>query len=144
MSDDYIKIAHKSVEGLNLARRPGAFWVDYFPLLRHIPAWVPGASGKQLGRFYKPLVEEMKNRPFNTVKNDVVGCQLVISIIDLTCIELQLTNMANTSVAEKVIVALQRKNTSTEAYNMMEQVARDALGIAYAGMLIELFCKVEN
>ncbi|PSR73379.1 hypothetical protein PHLCEN_2v10671 [Hermanssonia centrifuga] len=115
MNDDYIKLARKSVEGLVLARRPGVFWVDYFPLLKYIPAWVPGASGKQLGRFYKPLVEEMKNRPFNAVKNDV------------------LTNMATPSVAEKVIVALQQKPTSNEVYNMMEQVARDALGIAYAG-----------
>ncbi len=79
MNDRYVHLARQSVEAINESRKPGAFWLDYFPILKHVPAWVPGAAGKKLGRMYKPIVEEVRDRAFDAVKNDVVSLSLVIS-----------------------------------------------------------------
>ncbi len=60
--------------------------VDYIPFLKYVPAWVPGASSKKLGKLYKPGAEDMRDLPYDAAKNDVVSCAFVPSCLDLKSI----------------------------------------------------------
>ena len=71
--DDYVCLAQEAVYGLSVNVVPGAFWADYFPILRYIPAWFPGNSFRRNLEYYRPIVEEMRNRPFDKIRGDVVG-----------------------------------------------------------------------
>ena len=43
--------------------RPGNFWlVDVLPILRYIPAWVPGAGFQRVAREGRELLETMRSR----------------------------------------------------------------------------------
>lgn len=78
LNDDYIRLAHKGVEGLVLAVVPGAYWVEYLPILKHIPSWVPGTSGRKLAEAYRPTVEDMRNQPFDNVKAALVSMRITL------------------------------------------------------------------
>ena len=72
LDDDYVKLAQLAMEGMALGRIPGAHWVEYFPIMKWIPGWVPGAGFKKLANVYKPIVEEMAQKPFMEVRDAVV------------------------------------------------------------------------
>ena len=72
MNDEYVITAQTAVEGLSISHIPGAFLVEYFPLLRFLPSWVPGVTFKKFGRHYLTYVEKMRNQPFDIVKTGLV------------------------------------------------------------------------
>ena len=78
MSDKYIILSQKAVEGTSISRVPGRFWVEFFPILRYIPAWVPGSSARKVGELYKPVVSAMINEPYEKVERDMV-CHSLLS-----------------------------------------------------------------
>ncbi|THG96275.1 hypothetical protein EW026_g5532 [Hermanssonia centrifuga] len=96
-------------------KKPGAFWVDYVPLLRHIPTWVPGATARRLGASVKPLVYAMRNEPYAAAKRDFDN------------------GVAEFSVARRMIEDLEvRYSDSPSCYMEQEEVIKDTLGMAYA------------
>ncbi|KAH8094927.1 cytochrome P450 [Cristinia sonorae] len=68
LGDDFITLAHKAVEGLVLALVPGAYWVEYLPFLRHLPSWLPGNRAGKLTDAYRPIVQAMRDQPFDQVE----------------------------------------------------------------------------
>lgn len=72
MNDDYIQMAAMTMEGLAKGHIPGAFWVEYLPILRHIPSWFPGARFKRLAETYKPYSEAVVNQPYETILEQMV------------------------------------------------------------------------
>lgn len=68
MEDEYIHTINEALEGLNKSRIPGAFWLEFAPILKHVPAWFPGATGRRLGERYRPVVEKMKSKLFDVVR----------------------------------------------------------------------------
>lgn len=46
MADEYVSLANTAVEGIAAARVPGLYWVEFLPVLKHVPAWVPGAAAR--------------------------------------------------------------------------------------------------
>lgn len=69
---DYVVIAREAMEGVGVAGTPGKFWVEFFPFLRFIPSWFPGAGFKRFAEYYSPFVQEMVRRPFQIVKSSLV------------------------------------------------------------------------
>lgn len=51
---------------------PGAFMVELFPFLKHIPAWLPGGGARKFADQYIQAVEGLRNRPFDEVKHAAV------------------------------------------------------------------------
>ncbi|TFK64565.1 cytochrome P450 [Pluteus cervinus] len=66
--DKYINIAEKALEGMAKAAQPGAFLVDLIPWLKYVPAWIPGAGWKRQARDWKTAVLEMRDLPFEYVR----------------------------------------------------------------------------
>ena len=54
------------------ATRPGKFLVGVFPLLRHVPAWFPGAGWKRWFREVADANRRMLNSGFDMAKEDLV------------------------------------------------------------------------
>ncbi|KAG5650875.1 hypothetical protein H0H81_010675 [Sphagnurus paluster] len=62
--DPYVAISQEAVESLNAAVVPGAFFVDFLPVLKHVPEWVPGAGFKRKARAWRALALATVNTPF--------------------------------------------------------------------------------
>ena len=50
----------------------GKFMVNIFPILRHVPAWLPGAGFQRYFQELAELSRETLYGPFDTVKEDLV------------------------------------------------------------------------
>jgi len=70
--DPYISIAETALNGFAIAGTPGAFLVDYLPLLKHVPSWVPGAGFKRKAVYWARVNEDLRNKPFLHVKDQLV------------------------------------------------------------------------
>ncbi|TFK48072.1 cytochrome P450 [Heliocybe sulcata] len=66
--DPYIAISDKAMEGISQAGVPGAFLVNYFPSMKHIPPWVPGAGFQGKALQWKKDAQEMLQKPMEAVK----------------------------------------------------------------------------
>ncbi|KAF8994918.1 cytochrome P450 [Cyathus striatus] len=86
LDDPYINLAHKAIAGINESAVPGAFLVDFFPLLKYVPEWVPGAGFQKKAREWRNLQEEFHNKPYydtlNNIKNGVAQPSFVSLALD--------------------------------------------------------------
>ena len=88
MDDYYIHTAEVAVSAVATVLVPGKFWVEFMPLLKGIPSWVPGAYFKRYIEKFAPEVNKMIDEPFDAVKQDMVcsgpiECHLDIYVLRL-------------------------------------------------------------
>ncbi|KAJ7680690.1 cytochrome P450 [Mycena polygramma] len=62
--DEFLILAEKVMESFSLAVQPGAWAVDIFPWLRHLPSWLPGMGFKKKAAIWYQLDEDLVARPF--------------------------------------------------------------------------------
>ncbi|KAK1232038.1 hypothetical protein PQX77_004821, partial [Marasmius sp. AFHP31] len=67
-NDPYIEMLYKAVDGLGPAMDHGAFWIDYLPILKYVPAWLPGASFKRNAKKWYQDTKELKEKPWEWVQ----------------------------------------------------------------------------
>ncbi|KAJ3555828.1 hypothetical protein NM688_g2361 [Phlebia brevispora] len=114
LNDDYITLANRAFEAVIGARRPGAFWVDYLPFLRHIPSWVPGTASKAFAATHKPTILQLRDEAFYAVKRQYVK------------------GTANPSIVQTILDNLYSQPASDLAsLQERENVARDATSGAF-------------
>jgi len=56
------------------------FLVDYIPLLKHVPAWVPGASFQNVAKGCKDLCRAMIDKPFEATVQHMVRPVYVVPL----------------------------------------------------------------
>ena len=71
--DLYINTAEKGVHPLVVAGVPGTFLVDTIPLLKHVPAWMPGAGFQRKAREWRKLARDMVELPYQAAKKHIVS-----------------------------------------------------------------------
>ena len=71
--DIYIKTAEKALHPLVVAGVPGTFLVDTIPLLKHVPAWMPGAGFQRKAREWRKLARNMVELPYQAAKMRIVS-----------------------------------------------------------------------
>lgn len=113
VNDKYLVLAQQAVHGLSLSRVMGAFWIEYFPHLKGIPSWFPFAYFKRFGEQYRPIVMEMRDKPYNDVQAALERGE------DIQCMAASLIQKVPTT-------------GSTDYLHAEEELARNAAGIAYA------------
>ncbi|KAF8878001.1 cytochrome P450 [Infundibulicybe gibba] len=69
--DPIITVAEEAAQIATYATTPGTFLVDFLPILRYIPSWVPGATFKKFAEKGRVLATEMVNLPFDKTKADM-------------------------------------------------------------------------
>ncbi|KAF9264569.1 putative CyP450 monooxygenase [Marasmius fiardii PR-910] len=68
-NDPYVDLAAKALAAVTQAVNHGAFAVDYLPILKHLPSWLPGASFKRKAQTWAPLATEVRELPWKLMKN---------------------------------------------------------------------------
>ncbi|KAJ7760655.1 cytochrome P450 [Mycena maculata] len=73
--DEYVALADQALAGISSSGNFGTFLVDYFPMLKYIPAWIPGAKFKREGLKWRRLSSRLLNYAFDSVKQKLEeGC----------------------------------------------------------------------
>jgi len=132
--DPFISTAEISLSGFAEAGIPGRFWVDYLPILKHVPSWVPGAGFQKKAEYWRRITGEMRERPFQYVKDQLVS----LAIIQFYCFGVGLNfiskarGTAPPSVAAILIEKLPAESSPMRAEE--ERIAKDVAAIAYAGV----------
>jgi len=81
--DPYITIAEIALNGFAEAGIPGTFLVDYLPFLKYVPSWMPGASFKRKAAYWAKVSEDMREKPFLHVKDQLVRIGFMRSNINV-------------------------------------------------------------
>ncbi|KAF4616649.1 hypothetical protein D9613_008323 [Agrocybe pediades] len=87
--DPYITVAEEGVVPLALAIVPGAFLVDTIPLLKYVPAWMPGAGFKKKAREWTELSRRMVEEPFEATKKLMAQGVCSSSFVSDTLVKMQ-------------------------------------------------------
>lgn len=72
-NDPYVETSEEAVNSVITAGVPGAFLVDSIPLLKHVPAWFPGASFQRKARRWHDLARRMLEMPYAEAKRNIVS-----------------------------------------------------------------------
>ena len=81
-NDRHISLAERGVDILAIIMVPGRYLVEAIPILRHIPAWFPGARFKKIAREWKKEILAVRNIAFDAVMDNMVYsiCKLLLSL----------------------------------------------------------------
>jgi cytochrome P450 len=71
--DSYIALANAALQTFSQASVFGAFLVDYIPMLKYVPSWMPGASFKRKACEWRNLSHEMLESQFKIVKQNMAN-----------------------------------------------------------------------
>ncbi|KAF7348419.1 hypothetical protein MSAN_01796100 [Mycena sanguinolenta] len=108
--DRFVHLTEEAADRLTENLLPGACIVNTLPFLRHFPSWFPGCGFHKFAQDTRDLVDEMKNAPFDFVKQ----------------------NMQNGSGRPSVLRELLERNDAHGGSREREQVMKDVAGVAYA------------
>ncbi|KAE8310476.1 O-methylsterigmatocystin oxidoreductase [Aspergillus transmontanensis] len=73
--DDLYDLTQQSVRQFSHIFSPGEWSVNFFPILRYVPSWFPGASFQIKAAEYKRTIERMTMVPYLWIKDQVArGC----------------------------------------------------------------------
>ena len=75
----YVKLADRALESAARAVVPGSFLAESIPLLRYIPGWLPGGKARRFAEQYRPIVQQMRNKPFDELQEAMVITDLYSS-----------------------------------------------------------------
>ncbi|KAF8872236.1 cytochrome P450 [Infundibulicybe gibba] len=73
MNDKFVLIAEEVDDLGTRAMLPGAWLVNTFPVLRHIPPWFPGAKFHQVADQVRALSYQLQNAGFDFVRRNMEG-----------------------------------------------------------------------
>ena len=71
--DPYISLGDESMAGFSEAVIMGTFWVDYFPILKYVPSWFPGAGFQKKAARWREVNASLTEKPFCHAKEQLVG-----------------------------------------------------------------------
>ncbi|EUC61288.1 cytochrome P450 family protein [Rhizoctonia solani AG-3 Rhs1AP] len=71
--DPHVTTSDEAIESLGRVAMMGNYLVDSYPLLRHLPEWLPGMGFKTKAREWSKLPEKMANTPFEWTKKQMAA-----------------------------------------------------------------------
>ncbi|KAL1744516.1 cytochrome P450 [Schizophyllum fasciatum] len=110
--DPYIDTADEAFRQAAQAGVPGAYLVTTFPILKHIPDWMPGAGFKRYARKWKEVTLRMINAPY----------------------EEAVRQMSNDPTRESFVSLLLEKSRSKGEDNL-EEIIRNTAALTYIGAM---------
>ncbi|KDQ52240.1 hypothetical protein JAAARDRAFT_40360 [Jaapia argillacea MUCL 33604] len=70
-NDPFVDIADRANAQLSCSLAPGAYLVDLFPILRHVPEWFPFANFKRTAASWANTLNDVIDLPFDFVKREM-------------------------------------------------------------------------
>ncbi|KAI0068332.1 cytochrome P450 [Artomyces pyxidatus] len=71
--DYFVTIADHALTGLALAGNFGTYLVDYIPILKYVPAWMPGAGFRRQADVWRKSTHAMVEKPFELVQQQLAS-----------------------------------------------------------------------
>ncbi|THH12717.1 hypothetical protein EW146_g7437 [Bondarzewia mesenterica] len=78
--DIYVTLAERAMASIASVGIYGTYLVDYIPLLKHIPGWMPGAMFQEKAKEGMRDMHAMLEQPFNMVKQRIASGTAVPSV----------------------------------------------------------------
>ncbi|RAL00798.1 cytochrome P450 [Aspergillus ibericus CBS 121593] len=69
--DPLVDLADVAMETFGIAMLPATWAVDFFPILRYVPAWFPGAGFKKIAQSYRKKVAAFSDIPYGFVQQQM-------------------------------------------------------------------------
>ncbi|TFK65823.1 cytochrome P450 [Pluteus cervinus] len=108
-NDHFLDVVNRALEIATSAVLPGTHLVNTIPILRHLPAWFPGANFHRVAVYCRRLTHEIQKAPYEMVRKKMAE--------------------GNT---RSVLSKLLRQNDARGGSKEDERVISDAMTIAYA------------
>ncbi|KAI0033059.1 cytochrome P450 [Vararia minispora EC-137] len=70
-NDPFVELAEKALQSVTLATSLGGSIFDLVPILKSMPWWVPGAGFKKEAEKWRPIVQDMVDKPFAATQTAV-------------------------------------------------------------------------
>ncbi|EPS97696.1 hypothetical protein FOMPIDRAFT_1061765 [Fomitopsis schrenkii] len=70
--DKYIKLAERATSVTLESGDAGGMLVDFFPTLRYLPEWCPGAGFKRKAIAARKIIQELLDTPYEMVKREMI------------------------------------------------------------------------
>ncbi|KAJ6598116.1 cytochrome P450 [Mycena vulgaris] len=137
--DRFVDLAEDAVKMLGDSVLPGAFLVNTFPFLRHLPSWFPGCGFQRYAQNTFQKLAEMQNAPFDFVRqnmrDDVVGLSVLGQLLEKNDAQ------GGSKAQEKVL-----KEVTAMAYSAAADTTASALTTFFLAMAInpEVQRKAQN
>ncbi|TDL20094.1 cytochrome P450 [Rickenella mellea] len=78
-NDPLVDLAEEALMKFSLAAAPGAWLVDFVPVLRYIPEWMPGAGFKRIAKEWSKTVKESTDKPHAFVRRQMANGKAIPS-----------------------------------------------------------------
>ncbi|KAF5363577.1 hypothetical protein D9756_000139 [Leucocoprinus leucothites] len=69
--DKFVNILEGTFRLAGVLNSPGRYWVEFLPILRYVPEWLPGAGFKKLARNLGKEMSRLENVPYNWATSQV-------------------------------------------------------------------------
>jgi hypothetical protein len=122
--DSYVALAEAAMRSSSEAAFFGTYLVDYIPVLKYTPSWIPGASFRRKAREWRRLSREMLESQFNIVKQNIVSRAALHILPYLTAMQAKGTAVSCITTRELEV-----------GENVDEEVIKNITAMAYAGKL---------
>ncbi|KAH9911170.1 cytochrome P450 [Fomitopsis serialis] len=73
LDDEYVTLMDHAMDATNATGPAGSGIADIFPLLKYVPAWMPGADFKRKAMYARELVWRANHLPYNMVRKAVTS-----------------------------------------------------------------------
>ncbi|KAG5653898.1 hypothetical protein H0H81_009490 [Sphagnurus paluster] len=127
-SDPYVTTAEHALESLVTASAPGAFLVDIFPILKHVPDWMPFAGFKRQAKEWRKLASTMLNMPYDTTMRNIRNGEFTPSFVS-ACLE-KINESSDVECERHVI-----KNTAGSLYTAASDTTVSVIAFCVRGLL---------
>ncbi|KAF5331757.1 hypothetical protein D9758_016638 [Tetrapyrgos nigripes] len=125
--DAFVELVNNAAESINATINRGSFMVDYFPLLRYVPAWFPGAHFKRKALHWSQFTSELVNKPWKQLRASI-SSGTALSCFGTKCLQkLDLTFNAADAAEDTSDLGVSKTDSDTR----IEEVIRNCAGTAY-------------
>ncbi|KAF5373834.1 hypothetical protein D9758_000998 [Tetrapyrgos nigripes] len=107
----------------------GTFLVDYFPLLRYVPAWFPGAHFRRKATRWTQFNSELLNKPWKQLKASISSGTAISCFGTKSLQKFDLTFNTADATGDTSDLGMSKTDSDTK----MEEVIRNCAGVAYTG-----------
>ncbi|KAI0643943.1 cytochrome P450 [Trametes meyenii] len=115
----YMAVAAETMETFAATFMPGKYLVETFPVLRFLPSWMPGAAFKRDAKLWRPIVQRLRDTPWNAT----------------------MAAMKDGTAPPSIVAAMVERAVGLEGKELEEEIAiaKDTASAAYAGGADTLF-----
>ena len=131
----YVLLAENALDSVRRMCIPGAFLAETLPFLKYVPACLPGGAARRFATKYKPVVQAMRNEPFEEVKQAMVSFTRarLRPLLTVTMGSFQASGTWQLSIASNLSSQFCGERSVYTMTPDAETLVKDVTAVAYAG-----------